>query len=654
MLPDEGQAYRPQRIAASRAFLPLPFPERLSKEHDSPADLQKQVAALRRKLSEVHTDQKTLTSVVMQIHERLELLLPRDGLMTPAITRVAPTAARVSKLSRISRYGKEGVPEEAEASPCLHVSEDGEKLLRRSLDSMGSTEIKDVASDETRGSMNTTATDMAVTKQKSNVQVLRTLIEVNNQTRKSEKTQRKHRSNSSFLERLLRTDTSTKNLVVDIIAAVVITCNAIFIGFSADHWNGEIDAWCFIDLLFCSMFLVELMTKVYLKGFAGHFCADEKWSNIFDATLVFLDIVQLFLVFFVGDLSRQLAEQGVPSATLFRTIRIIRVSRILRVLRHPSFDSLLQMIQGILEGATTLAWALLLFSIFAYIGALLSRELLGGKQEYKDIYPYFKSVPRSMYTIFRCSFGDCNTVEGTPLPEFLFEHYGLEYSLFYSLFLFFVAIGLFNVISAIFVNTTLSRQEENQKQTLMERFEDERLLATRVCTIMKQCLRHRDGGDGTEAGNMARRDSTSSRASNAPDHLDASMLQESLPSNIVDEVFRQDEKAIAALKELDIDPHDNTKLADILDPDHSGSIDFAELALGLQRMRGVPRRSDIVTVDLMLRSAQEKLDEILDVVEIQLNSKLDQILGGEGIKEGLVQIQKQGFRVGPGEIDTWT
>merc|ERR1712129_202871 len=75
-------------------------------------------------------------------------------------------------------------------------------------------------------------------------------------------------------------------------------------------------------------------------------------------------------------------------------------------------------------------------------------------------------------------------------------------------------------------------------------------------------------------------------------------------------VVTQNEQARHALIELDIDPEDHKYLSDILDPDNSGTIGVLELVDGLQRLRGEPRRSDTIAIDLMVRSLQEKVDDI--------------------------------------------
>merc|ERR1712232_1403932 len=106
-------------------------------------------------------------------------------------------------------------------------------------------------------------------------------------------------------------------------------------------------------------------------------------------------------------------------------------------------------------GMSTLGWAIVLFTLCVYIVALLFREYLG-RREHPEILKYFNTVPRAMFTIFRCSFGDCTTDNGAPIFEYVDQHYGFVYSLTYCTFVFVMTVGLFNVISAIFVESTLA------------------------------------------------------------------------------------------------------------------------------------------------------------------------------------------------------
>merc|ERR1712008_578891 len=88
------------------------------------------------------------------------------------------------------------------------------------------------------------------------------------------------------------------------------------------------------------------------------------------------------------------------------------------------------------------------------------------------------------------------------------------------------------------------------------------------------------------------------------------ILKAEFPREDFDTVLKQDQSATHALTELDIDPEDHKYLSDILDPDNSGTIGILELVDGLKRLRGEPRRSDTIAIDLMVRSLQEKVDDI--------------------------------------------
>jgi len=78
----------------------------------------------------------------------------------------------------------------------------------------------------------------------------------------------------------------------------------------------------------------------------------------------------------------------------------------------------------------------------------------------------------------------------------------------------------------------------------------------------------------------------------------------------LDHAICKDRRAKEALKRLDINPIDHAFLGDILDPQNDGYITVLELIDGLKRLRGEPRRSDIITVDLMVRTLQERVDDI--------------------------------------------
>ena len=70
---------------------------------------------------------------------------------------------------------------------------------------------------------------------------------------------------------------------------------------------------------------------------------------------------------------------------------------------------------------------------------------------------YFHTVPISLFTVFRMAFSDFSAANGTPLIESIRENspFGGLHCVVYSLLTFFVTAGLFNIISAIFVEATI-------------------------------------------------------------------------------------------------------------------------------------------------------------------------------------------------------
>eukprot|EP00419_Tripos_fusus_P030609 CAMPEP_0172784152 /NCGR_PEP_ID=MMETSP1074-20121228/204798_1 /TAXON_ID=2916 /ORGANISM="Ceratium fusus, Strain PA161109" /LENGTH=686 /DNA_ID=CAMNT_0013621153 /DNA_START=46 /DNA_END=2106 /DNA_ORIENTATION=+ len=431
-------------------------------------------------------------------------------------------------------------------------------------------------------------------------------------------------------------DKKTLDLLVDSFVGVVILANSIFLGLSMDAKSATNGGFLVAEIIFTIIFCVEIILKVRIHGFHEQYYGKEWLSNIFDATIICADAVHVFLiVVFAGNYSATF------NASIFRVVRLVRLARILRILRSKVFKDLLSMIHGMLDGLWTLLWAVVFFIIFIYVVALIFRDTLGhGQDNVEDnedaklVQLYFSSVPMAMYTLFRCSFGECDTRSGTPLFEHVATTHGRMWTLIYSMFLFVVVIGLFNVISAIFVESTMSSNALNASKVKQERLvviglfnvisaifvestmSSAALLASRVkqerldnkdrwaenvVTLLRSFLvvawPDMEGLDGLAEGRYTER-------------MLSELVRISFPRSVIDKVVHEDEQALQALTKLDIDPSDHNNLSDILDPGNTGSVSIVSLVDGLKRLRGEPRRSDIITVDLMIRSSQQKVDDI--------------------------------------------
>jgi len=276
---------------------------------------------------------------------------------------------------------------------------------------------------------------------------------------------------------------------------------------------------------------------------------------------------------------------------------LLKLVRLLRLLRSDIFTDLLRMIQGMLGAMPTLAWSMVLFFLVIYIVALLFREFFGNTPK-EHISEYFHDVPRSMLTTFRCAFGDCSSGGGVPIFEHIHLHYGAAASIFYCFFVFSITIGLFNVISAIFVESTMAAAMDMQQKKKEARQRDELLWSTSISALIN-CIK--DASDEAEAlqGPMSR---------------NAESLNALRVSNAVIDSVIESEVGRNSLLDLDICQADHPYLTDILDSDNCGSIQVNEFIDGIRRLRGDPRRSDIVCVDLMVRAIQKSMGELLTKV----------------------------------------
>eukprot|EP00928_Gymnodinium_smaydae_P018327 TRINITY_DN16982_c0_g1_i2.p1 TRINITY_DN16982_c0_g1~~TRINITY_DN16982_c0_g1_i2.p1 ORF type:complete len:602 (-),score=119.15 TRINITY_DN16982_c0_g1_i2:7-1812(-) len=376
-------------------------------------------------------------------------------------------------------------------------------------------------------------------------------------------------------------------LVIDSAMGIIITLNAAFIGMRMDADDPNSTIWAALDIVFTVIFLIELSIKIRMHGICFQFCGPSRASNCFDAFIIFLDLVQLFITYVLTDFAKNMAGQ--PSASLFRIIRLAKLTRVLRLLKAPIFKDLLAMIQGMLGGMATLFWSMVLFFLTVYVVALVFRETLG-KQQKDSIYEMFDSVPRSMFTTFRCSFGDCNTKTGSPLFEHVTDEYGGVFSLMYSFFIFTISIGIFNVISAIFVESTMHAAAAIQLNKKKARLMDQGLWASRLTVLIRQLL------------GMCNENTAMKHMADSVEEI----LDIDIPASIIDELA-QDEVALKCLLDLDVVSEDVEHLSTILDPDNGGTIAVIELVEGIKKLRGDPRRSDIITVDLMIRSIQRDL-----------------------------------------------
>jgi len=290
-------------------------------------------------------------------------------------------------------------------------------------------------------------------------------------------------------------------------------------------------------------------------------------------------------------------------------------------------------------------------------------------------------------------------------------------SLVYCLFVYLITIGLFNVISAIFVEATMKSAAEMAHRTKQERLQNDDLWSVQVSTLLQRLVRRHipeplhlfsyswyehcnvpleekvadaraenlqdvpNDKDWNDRLLVTGRDGNSAKLSlsnpsedvfpitvklQAPksfrdvEELDSTdEVDDTVDEKPLSEEFREisrlayagktidkwakDPYVVEALNELDIDPHDHAILSDILDPQNDGQVPVLDLIDGIRRLRGFPRRSDIVAIDLMIRQSQRlhhQHDQDIDKVQSgvqRLQTDMETLMGYMG---NLVELKR--------------
>lgn len=142
-------------------------------------------------------------------------------------------------------------------------------------------------------------------------------------------------------------------------------------------------------------------------------------------------------------------------------LKLARLGRIIRLLKFKIFQELKLMIQGVFTGLRVLFWAVVLLIGIVYLLGVVSKTLFSDN-------PEFQTVPRAMFTSFRCFTDGCSTYDGAPLQEKLFRDsdFYFIFVLLYILLFLFVTIGIFNLIMAVFIDNVTDGSTKKRQQEL--------------------------------------------------------------------------------------------------------------------------------------------------------------------------------------------
>jgi len=234
---------------------------------------------------------------------------------------------------------------------------------------------------------------------------------------------------------------------------------------------------------------------------------------------------------------------------------------------------------------------------------LILRETLGNEARKGDDMgaSSFNSVPKAFFTLYHCVVvGDCADKSGRPIFVLVAEEYGWVYGMIYALTFLFMTVGLYNVIVAVYVENTLAAAKCNELKIKEARDRDYGVFREKSLEMAMLIY------------------------SNINSVSIVKLLQDEVPwpqicnMEVSHKQFSeicQDQNFCDLLAELDIAPENQGDLFDTLDSDRGGTLDITEIIDGISKLRGNPKKSDVISVLLSVRHVTELLNETLMILD---------------------------------------
>ncbi|CAE7218385.1 Cacna1c [Symbiodinium natans] len=402
-------------------------------------------------------------------------------------------------------------------------------------------------------------------------------------------------------------------LYLEPLIALIIVANGISIGIQTDPHFENWEGWLYVEMGFVLLLAVELLARILVLGCRAFWCGSEQMWNWFDAFLTSIGVVDVMWQF------ASTTPPDIVGTLLLRCFRLVRLARVVRVFRLKIMSDLRLMLRGLIAGIWTLALAFLLLFAVLYVIAGLASFTIGKDRRVEELglREFFYNIPVAMFTTFRCFIGDCNTQQGRSITSLLTEEFGVPFVLGYVASYMLVAMGIFNVILAVYVDITMKAAKENDTLTAEQYSRESVRIARATRELLKKfaAAYHVFHVMGDHGADVAKLEITHAATLFTDDeiHEDVAITKELFLLVI------QDPAVQALMDELDLPPS-RAHLFEVIDADGSGTLHIQELVQGLLKLRGEVNKGDVVAPLLAARSVQDMVGDLKKASEVQLDS----------------------------------
>mmetsp|Transcript_51960 Transcript_51960/g.134394 ORF Transcript_51960/g.134394 Transcript_51960/m.134394 type:complete len:535 (+) Transcript_51960:44-1648(+) len=357
----------------------------------------------------------------------------------------------------------------------------------------------------------------------------------------------------------------------DVTMSILIIFNTIVIGLEVDFANPASREvwWVLLEALFCIVFLVEVFFKIYY-----HSC---KWI-IWDVWNVITFVVAMITLFaFIASFS-SMGMGSIRMISLIRVAGLVRLTRLIR--RYKALEELRLVVQGLVESFQTIAWTVILATVFIYICAVLLTKQIGHNTDTYGTYrklsggwdheEYFGTVGRSMYTLLQAMTLDSwssKIARHTIANQWYM-------TAFWIFFLLVSTFGIMNIVVSVIVELMLTASQNNEKRLKLREDRTRRAELESIKEIFRS-------GDEDRSNSLD--------------------LDEFLKACKKPEVQMR-------MRQLELPLSDAAKLFGVIDEDGSRSLSFNEFITGCMKLKGPAQSKELLAIQAHADSLAKKMD----------------------------------------------
>eukprot|EP00932_Pfiesteria_piscicida_P002779 SRR837773.12701.p1 GENE.SRR837773.12701~~SRR837773.12701.p1 ORF type:complete len:477 (-),score=227.82 SRR837773.12701:43-1452(-) len=358
----------------------------------------------------------------------------------------------------------------------------------------------------------------------------------------------------------------------DVVMSIIIVLNTVIIGLEVDYSDADNREWywAFLEGIFTITFLGEVGFKVYYHG--------KRWiiADLWNITTFAVAILAAFG--FITSFTSMGSSGSIRMVSLVRVAGLIRLTRLIR--RYKGLEELRLVVQGLAESFQTLAWTVILTTVFIYISAVLLTKQIGHNTEiyghYKklsggwDHEEYFGTVGRSMYTLLQAMTLDSwssKIARHTITNQWYM-------TIFWIVFLLISTFGIMNIVVSVIVELMLTASQNNEKRL---RVREDRARRAELESI-KEIFRSGD-----------------------EDNSNSLDLDEFLNACKKPEVQIR-------MRQLGLPLSDAAKLFGVIDEGGSRSLSFNEFITGCMKLKGPAQSKELLAIQAHADSLAKKME----------------------------------------------